>query len=261
MTSTGRVLIVTGLAFTIYFVLNEAFFHSLRAAVTNWVHYVSLAHTITYLILGIPLFMASLLMHEPSTFFYSIGLHQHLKKVLFAAFIFTAPMLIGYAIFFDFNTSISTEQIIIGAVCAAFFEELYFRGFLFGHIYRFTNIGFIPSILIGAMLFASVHLYQSQDLTTLIGIFLTTFLGAILFAWVFIEWAENLWMPIFLHFFMNLFWMLFSVGDNALGGLYANIFRGITIAFIITGTIIYKKKNKIPLEITKNTLLMKTKMP
>lgn len=261
MTSTARVLIVTLVSFTLYFILDEAFFPPLRAVLKEWVHFVSIAHVITYVLLGVPLLAAALLMHEKENYFYSLGLHQPIKKPLIAALAFTLPMLIGYAIFFDFNTQISMEGIITGAICAAFFEELYFRGILFGQIYRFTNIGFIPAILIGAILFASVHLYQSQELGVLIGIFITTFLGAILFAWTFIEWEDNLWMPIFLHFFMNLFWMLFSAGDNAFGGLYANIFRSITIAFIIIGTIYYKKRNKIPLEITRKSLWMKSQMP
>ena len=134
---------------------------------------------------------------------------------------------------------------------------LFFRGILFGQIYRFTNIGFILSIVFGALVFALGHLYQSQDFTTLVGIFLTTFLGAILFAWVYVEWNYNLWVSIFLHLFMNLFWMMFSVSDNAFGGTYANIFRIITVVFIIGLTVLYKLKKGIKFEINKNTLLMK----
>jgi len=46
---------------------------------------------------------------------------------------------------------------------------------------------------------------------------------------------NNLWVPIGLHLFMNLHWMLFSAGDNALGSIYANVFRAITITFTIVG--------------------------
>ena len=166
-------------------------------------------------------------------------------------------MLIGYFIIFDYDSSKTWHDVLRGAIIAAFIEELFFRGIFFGQIYRFTEIGFIPSILYGAIIFASFHLYQSQDFLTLIGIFIATFLGAVLFAWAYIEWNNNLWVPIFLHLFMNLFWMLFSAGDNAMGGVYANIFRILTIVLIILLTIVYKKRTGQKLKINRNTLWIK----
>jgi membrane protease YdiL (CAAX protease family) len=112
-------------------------------------------------------------------------------------------------------------------------------------------------VLAGALLFASLHLYQSNEFSTLTGIFITTFSGAVLFAWVMSEWQHNLWVPVFLHFFMNLFWMMFSAGVNALGGWYANIFRAITIALIIVITILYKRRSGERMEINRETLWIK----
>jgi riboflavin transporter FmnP len=53
---------------------------------------------------------------------------------------------------------------------------------------------------------------------------------------------------------MNLHWMLFSAGDNALGGTYANIFRTITIILTIVGTLFYKKHSGKKLVISRNSL-------
>lgn len=50
---------------------------------------------------------------------------------------------------------------------------------------------------------------------------------------------------------------LFSVSDNAFGGIYSNVFRVITLALIIILTIVYKKRNGIKLEINKHTIWMK----
>jgi len=169
----------------------------------------------------------------------------------------TLPMFIGFAILFDFDTELSLNSILVTVVAAAFFEELYFRGFLFGQIFRYTRWGFIPSILLGAILFGLVHLYQGTEPGEIIGIFLITFMGGILFAWTYVEWNYNLWAPIFLHLFMNLSWGLFAVSDNALGGMYANIFRVITITLTIILTLLYKRRNKIPLEVKRSTLLVK----
>ena len=59
---------------------------------------------------------------------------------------------------------------------------------------------------------------------------------------------------------MNFFWILFSAGDDALGGVYANIFRVITIILVIGLTIAYKKKRGKQLEINKDTIWFKKEM-
>ena len=156
--------------------------------------------------------------------------------------------------FFQVNHKITIPAIIQLTVCAGLFEELYFRGFLFGQIFRYTKIGFIPSILLGALLFASGHLYQSTEISVLTGVFLTTFMGAIFFAWLYIEWNYNLWVPVCMHFLMNLSWEIFTVSENALGGVTSNVFRGATIAFAIVATIMYKKRHGIKLEVNRKTL-------
>ena len=175
---------------------------------------------------------------------------------MLVAFIAAAPMLVGYALFFNFNTQLTLTQILTGAVFAAFFEELYYRGILFGQLFRYTKLGFIPAIAVGAVLFAVVHLWQSQDPAVLIGVFFATFFGAILFAWLYAEWHNNLWVPIGLHFFMNLWWMVFNVADTAAGNNMANLFRVITIAVAIIGTIVYKRRKRLPLAVNRNTLLL-----
>ena len=148
-------------------------------------------------------------------------------------------------------------MILINVIAAAIFEELYYRSFLFGQLFRHTRLGFILSVLLGAVLFGLIHLYQSNELTEWIGVFLITFLGGILFAWVFTEWNYNLWIPIFLHLFMNLSFEMFSAGENALGGIYLNIFRTITVILIIALTLIYKRKKGQPLIVNKRTWWMK----
>jgi len=166
-------------------------------------------------------------------------------------------MFIGGHIFYKFNQEIIISKLIAGTIFAGFFEELYFRGFLFGQIFRNTKLGFLPSIIIGALVFAAAHLYQSRDISTMTGIFITTFMGAIFFAWLFVEWDYNLWVPVFMHTLMNLSWILFNISDNALGNINSNIFRGLTIAVAIILTILYKRKQGQTLSINRNTLLKK----
>ena len=124
-------------------------------------------------------------------------------------------------------------------------EEFLFRGFLFGILFRKLGWGFIPASVLGAVIFASGHLYQAGSFLEGIGIFMVTFMGAAWFAWLFIEWDENLWIPIFLHTLMNLSWVLFDVGGNALGDSQTNLYRAITIVLSVATTIVrnIRKKN------------------
>lgn len=258
--NTVNIILITASAFGIYFFVDKPYFADIRAWFNQFISNISVSHILAYLIVGIPLFLAVFWMHGPNRFFDALGLHRSIGKGFLVALIATIPMFLGYPIVFEYHSDITWQDIIIGVVCAGFFEELYFRGFLFGQIYRNTKIGFIPSIFICALLFGSVHLSQSQDPSTLIGIFLMTFAGAFLFAWTYVEWENNLWVPIFLHMLMNLSWSLFSAGDNALGGVYSNVFRFTTIAIVIIGTVVYKLKRGKKLAVNRNTIWMKKKM-
>ncbi len=87
------------------------------------------------------------------------------------------------------------------------------------------------------------------------GIFAATLMGAGLFAWLYVEWDHDLWVPMGLHFAMSLSGDLFTISDNALGSLSANLIRGLTVALAIIGTVKYKKRTGLPLTVTRATLM------
>ncbi len=169
-------------------------------------------------------------------------LDQGFLTGLIFGFVATVPMLVSSAFFGSIDPNLDLLTLLQKTVFAGFMEELLFRGFLFGILFRKMGWGFIPASVLGAIIFAASHLYQGSDPGQLVGIFLVTFIASAWFAWLFIEWKENLWVPIFLHIFMNLSWTLFSVSDNALGGAYVNIFRIITIAITVLATIRYNNR-------------------
>jgi uncharacterized protein len=80
------------------------------------------------------------------------------------------------------------------AVTAGFCEEIIFRGVM---LYYLSHLTFeLPILAIGiisSLLFGMVHLYQGWK-----GVFLTTYLGAIMF-FLFVG-TGYLWVPIILHF-------------------------------------------------------------
>lgn len=264
MLSQGRTwvrVLITLSAFAAYFILSKwAFAPLYQRLLTAGLPGIG-AYILTYSLIGVPILLGTLILHGGRHLGEALGLARGIGQGAGLALVATLPMLLGYAAVFPFSDEVTGKKVMLGAVCAAFFEEVYYRGFLFGQLFRYTRLGFFPALIIGALLFASGHLYQSQDPATLVGIFLTTFMGAGFFAWVYAEWNYNLWVAIFLHFFMNLFWMLFSAGDNALGGGYANVFRVLTIALTVVGTLSYKRWQGLPLAIFRGTLWMKPPAP
>lgn len=163
-------------------------------------------------------------------------------------------MLISSAFAGKVNPDLNLSSLIHKTVAAGFMEEIFFRGFLFGLLFRKAGWGFIPASILGALIFGLGHIYQGSSIAEILAVFLITAIGAVWFAWLFIEWNENLWVPIFLHIFMNLSWVLFDVSSNAVGGIYTNIFRAVTIASTIVITIYFNKKSG--LRIKKNNLLI-----
>ncbi len=164
--------------------------------------------------------------------FKEIGIQKGFLIGLLFSIITVLPMLISSSIIGQINENLNIGSLIHKTIIAGFMEEYLFRGFIFG-------IG---------------HIYQGSTPLETTGVFFITAIGAIWFAWLFIEWNENLWIPIFLHILMNLSWILFEVSNNALGGFYSNLYRIITIAITIIITIYYHKKSG--LIINKNNLIV-----
>lgn len=176
------------------------------------------------------------------------------------SFVMVLPMLISSAVMGEIDKSLSPSAFLHGTVLAGFMEEFLFRGFLFGILFRKLKWGFIPAAMLGAVIFGLGHLYQGSTIGETTGVFLVTFMGAMWFAWLFIEWNENLWIPIFMHILMNLSWLLFDVGNNALGDNSSNIFRIITIALTVVVTIVYNKRKGMSRITRKNLFINKTTM-
>ena len=228
--------------------------------INSIVHQGLLGYFITYLVIGIPIFVGTIIVVGRRRFFSALGLSGNMLRGVLVALLFVSPMLIGSATIGTVTTDTSypvLAKLITGTIFAGFFEELYFRAFLFGLIFRNTKLGFIPAIILGAVIFAIGHLYQSDDNTVKLGIFMVTFLGSAWFAWLYTEWNYNIWVPIFLHTLMNASWMIFDISDTAAGNTYANIFRTATIALSIAFTVIYKLRKSKTLEVNRATVLLK----
>ncbi len=252
-----KAIIFTLVCFSFYLIL-KVYFSQIKEWLDKFTQNGLISYILTYFIIGIPIYIGTYLINPKINIFKNLGLWHNPIKPLMIALLFSLPMFLGGLTFFEFSSEVSIPNLIAGTIVVGFVEELFFRGFLFGQLFKYTKFGFISSIIIGAAIFAIGHLYQSQDTLELIGIFSITFMGAILFAWLYVEWNYNLWIPIFLHSLMNLVWHLFEMDETALGGMLPNLFRGLTIILAIVFTIIYKRKQGQQLIITKGNLITKT---
>jgi membrane protease YdiL (CAAX protease family) len=171
-----------------------------------------------------------------------IGLKKGFLTGLTFSLITVLPMLLSSAIFGKIDTSLEPLALLQKTLLAGVMEEYLFRGFLFGLLFSKFGWGFIPASILGAFIFGMGHIYQGNNLSESVGVFMITGMGALWFAWLYVEWDNNLWVPIFLHMLMNLSWALFDISDNAIGAPIANLFRIITIALTVVITIRNSKK-------------------
>jgi membrane protease YdiL (CAAX protease family) len=174
-----------------------------------------------------------------------LDLDNGLVKGLWVAFVVTLPMLIGYAWLSDFTINIDRDSdLIFGTFTAPFFEEFFFRAFLFGLLYRYAGWGLLPATLLDGLVFGVIHISQGDSFGTAAAVFAVTGAGAVGFSILYKEWDWNLWLVIFLHAFMNFYWMAFDVANNAAGGLWANVFRIMTVAIAIGWTVYHVRQQR-----------------
>lgn len=165
-----------------------------------------------------------------------LGLDEQLMQGAAIGLLCTLPMFMGYAWMANGAISYSGELLHRDLVLAGFFEELLFRGFLFGVLFYYAGWGFIPAILIPSVYFGLGHLYQAGTVEDGMYIFLFTSLASAGFAWFYTCW-KSLWPVIFLHGFMDLAWDLFMVDTDVTGNTLVNVFRFLTLGLMIAWSV------------------------
>ena len=191
---------------------------------------------------GIVPLVGTLLIFGRQDFFGRLGLRGGFLKGLSMAFLMTLPMWLGYAWLSGGAININWgSDFWFGSVTAPIFEELFFRAFLFGLLYKFGGWKLVPATILDGLVFGAVHVGQGDSVGMAAGVFGVTAAGAVGFSILYKEWGWNLWLVIFLHAFMNLSWMTFDVADNAAGGVWANVFR---VATVVLAVVLTKRRMK-----------------
>ena len=181
---------------------------------------------------------------KPKELFSFLGLSGNILKGFGIALLCVLPLYLIFPVFGNVNTELTCSVIYDRAILTGFKEELVFRAFMFGLLFRYAKTGFFWAVILPALYFGSVHLYQGHDALSALAAFGVTFIGALYFSWMYVEWNFNLWIPAGLHILMNGAWFVFTMEGTevAAGGVISNIARIISIALAVVITICYHKK-------------------
>lgn len=178
------------------------------------------------------------LLTRPRHAAHALGLDGRPLRALLLGLLLTAPMALGLALKAPLTLDSDTPYALARhAVLPGFGEELLYRGLLFGLLFRIAGWGFLPAALTGALLFGGAHLSQGGSAIEAAGIFAITALGGVWFAWLYVEWDFDLWVPVAFHVLMNAWWVVFPVADNALGPAWTVGLRLLVIAFSVAVTL------------------------
>lgn len=172
-----------------------------------------------------------------------LGLKKGVFFPVVAALICTLPMFMGGYFIAGFNR-FTVGQVIQNALWAGFSEELVYRAFIAGLLVRLAKWPFIPAALVSAAFFAYGHIYQAQSFQEVFLVLFVTSGAGVGFMVFYKMWSWNIWFVVGLHSLMNLSFVIFDIGDNALLSTYGNVFRGLTILCAIIASIIYQKRKR-----------------
>lgn len=178
------------------------------------------------------------LLHGRERVWRELGLVGNVGRAVGYATAFSSPMLFWYAWAGRAVEVSAVPLLVLAAFRAAFREEVFYRAFLFGQLFRHGRWGFVPAAGLNALIFAFSHLYQATTPLQGAAIFAVTLVGAVWFAWLFVAWQYEVWLPVGLHFFMNLWWELFRMGETAFSGsLGVEVARVLTVVASVAGTV------------------------
>ncbi|MEM9373599.1 MAG: CPBP family intramembrane glutamic endopeptidase [Planctomycetota bacterium] len=136
------------------------------------------------------------------------------------------------------------SRLFYGTARAGFFEEWLFRAFAFGLLVQIARWRVWPAAVFTGAVFGLIHLnrYTIEALWSGAGGLAFIGLGGVLYAWLYWRWQWNLWIVIGLHTFMNLWWGLWDLHENALGGWAVTASRVLAVGGAITITEIARKR-------------------
>jgi len=171
-----------------------------------------------------------------------LGLSQTKMTATVFGVAVSLPMLIGFIITRQLTPHINLLSLLFLSVLSPIAEEVEFRGFGVRQLQRGTGWPFWVVVWPSSILFGYVHVEQGQNSMEMASLFLLTGMGGVVLAWLVYRW-QTLWVAVALHICINLWWELFSVSKNAVGGWFPFVLQTLTILLAILGTLYFTRPN------------------
>lgn len=199
--------------------------------------------SIKALLLTLAVLILTAVVVKPKEVFSFLGLSGNMLKGFGIALLCVLPLYLVFPLFGSLNTELTFTVFYDRCILTGFKEELVFRALMFGLLFRYAKTGFFWAVILPALYFGSVHLYQGHDVLSSLAAFGVTFIGALYFSWMYVEWNFNIWIPVGLHILMNGAWHIFIMEGTevAAGGLISNMARIVSMALAIAVTVCYHK--------------------
>ena len=220
-------------------------FRAWAADLAGWPRMLALAVLGYGLYLAAPLAVAAVLFGRRQAFA-ALGLSASPWPALALAAACTACVWIGYAMTAPLAPVDGIALAVTrGALLPGIAEEILFRAFLFGFLYRFAGWGFLPAALLSSLVFGLEHWYQGSAAAEALGIVVLTGIGGLWWSWLLVQWRWNAWVPIAFHVGLNAAFETFEVADNALGPGTTIVLRLACIALSVVATVVIARRRRI----------------
>ncbi len=164
------------------------------------------------------------------------GIFSSPWRPLLWGLIVLAPALVACLALASPAPDVEAADIVWKAIGGPITEEVVYRGLAIGVLVRLCGWSMWAACLWPAIFFGAVHVWQGEDFGSILGVVAITALGGLLFGWLFVRWRFNLWPPILLHVGLNALWLIFDLGENAIGGWLGNGMRLSVVAIAIAAT-------------------------
>jgi hypothetical protein len=181
----------------------------------------------------------------PASIIALAGFNASPRRPLLWAAIWFLPALAICVIMAKLASDVSAGDVAWEAVGGPFSEEFVYRGLAVGVLVRLCGWSWLPACILPAIFFGAAHVWEGSDLETIAGVVAITTIGGILFGWLFVKWGFNLWPSILLHVALNGLWLVFNLGENAIGGWLGNGLRLAVIAIAVATTFWFASKQRM----------------
>lgn len=211
------------------------------------------------LLITSPIWVGNALLNDGKSYWQRLGLGSNIKEAL----VFIGLLTLLLSPFFIYNFSdflhfLNTK----GTVWTLniFLAEICLRVFFFRNLYNYTSWGILRNTLIYTVIYLAFLIYSSLDniieapsdflpyyaLNYLIN-FCVIFISSCFYFWLYVEWKHNFWLVFGVRLLIS-YYIAFVFGDGLLHYI-TWLFVAVPAVLIIIGTILYKQRKGLPLEV------------